>query len=176
MAGRLIFLTGELEGLEFALGQRPVAVGRHHERDLVLPEDVVSRHHATIVCRDGRCLVRDEESTNGTFVNDRRVKEQILRSGDTIEFGLDGPTARFESESPEETTKPLQTRAARAERDTEPSEELRCMSCAETFRIPVRELTSASAVFAILDEPSVPGICPRCGASVDPTDLGDMLL
>lgn len=174
MAGRLIFLTGELEGLEHALAEGQVAVGRHHERDLVLPEDVVSRHHATIVVRDGRCLLRDEGSTNGTFVNDRKVKEQVLRSGDTIEFGLDGPTARFEWDAPNEATKPVEARALR-ESTEKPGQELVCTSCAESFRVPARELTSASAVFVVLDESAVPQACPRCGAKFDRADLEEML-
>lgn len=175
MAGRLIFLTGELEGLEYALGEKSVAVGRHHDRDLVLPEDVVSRHHATLVIRDGRCLLRDEESTNGTFVNDRKVKEQVLRSGDTIEFGLDGPTARFEWDSPEEATKPVDARLARAAPTATPDQELVCTHCGHSFRIPARELTSASTVFVVLDESAVPGTCPGCGASFERADLEEML-
>jgi hypothetical protein len=42
--------------------------------------------------------VKDEGSRFGTFVNDRRVTEQGLSHGDVVEFGLGGPTLRFESD------------------------------------------------------------------------------
>lgn len=46
----------------------------------------VSRAHAMITCQKGRVVVLDLGSTNGTFVNGKRVKETELRAGDTVRF------------------------------------------------------------------------------------------
>ena len=47
-----------------------------------------SRYHAEILCRpDGRVIVRDLSSTNGTWVNGRRIKTQELHANDRVQFG-----------------------------------------------------------------------------------------
>ena len=55
--------------------------------DLALPVNGVSRRHASIIYGDGRYRIIDLNSTNGTFVNGRRVDSTILQNGDEIRFG-----------------------------------------------------------------------------------------
>ncbi len=63
-------------------------VGRTPEGALVLNDASVSREHALVVVLPGlRVLVRDLHSSNGTFVNDRRLGEVPLKTGDTVEIG-----------------------------------------------------------------------------------------
>jgi hypothetical protein len=62
-------------------------VGRSPERDLTVPSQRVSRMHAEITWRNGKPVLRDLGSQNGTLVNGRRVAEHPLRNGDEIEFG-----------------------------------------------------------------------------------------
>lgn len=73
-------------------------VGRRPSSGLVLRQDVVSRDHATITVRGRRWVVRDHESMNGTFVNDRRVPSGgegiVLGDGETVTFGRGGPSFR----------------------------------------------------------------------------------
>ncbi|MDX1392808.1 MAG: FHA domain-containing protein [Gemmatimonadota bacterium] len=97
MNARLTVLSGEMQGVEITLSDGDITIGRSGQDDLILPEEVVSRLQASLHYEGGRYLLRDEGSTNGTFINDRRVVEQVLRDGDVIEFGLDGPAARFET-------------------------------------------------------------------------------
>ncbi len=47
----------------------------------------VSRNHAVLVERDGRFLVEDEGSLNGTFVNRRRIDSAPLENGDEVQIG-----------------------------------------------------------------------------------------
>jgi pSer/pThr/pTyr-binding forkhead associated (FHA) protein len=47
----------------------------------------VSRHHATIVVDAFGARVRDNKSTNGTYVNDHRIREAQLKPGDLIKIG-----------------------------------------------------------------------------------------
>jgi hypothetical protein len=66
----------------------PTSLGRAKVNDIVLNEDVaVSSEHCRIRPEDGAFVLHDLKSTNGTFVNDRRVSRQPLTEGDTIQVG-----------------------------------------------------------------------------------------
>ncbi len=69
------------------LSAEPLAIGRDTENDLVLDDRRVSRRHAEIRLRLGRYTLYDLQSTNGTFVNGRRVAEVVLSDGDRIGVG-----------------------------------------------------------------------------------------
>jgi DNA-binding NtrC family response regulator len=65
-----------------------VSLGRESDNTLSIPEAAVSRYHARFERRpDGRTWVVDTQSTNGTFVNGRRVREQALAAHDVIRIG-----------------------------------------------------------------------------------------
>jgi pSer/pThr/pTyr-binding forkhead associated (FHA) protein len=67
---------------------RELTLGRSAECSLQLPAAGASRRHASIGWRDGRVLLRDLGSTNGTFLNGERVSgEAALASGDRIRIG-----------------------------------------------------------------------------------------
>lgn len=74
-----------------------INVGRVQGNDLVLPKGNVSKHHARLLFRDGRCIVTDLKSTNGTYVNGRKIAQAtIVREADKIYIGdfvlrLDAP-------------------------------------------------------------------------------------
>jgi predicted component of type VI protein secretion system len=83
---------GESAPREHALNKRKVAVGSAAESDLVVSDPTVSRHHAIISRRFNRYRVTDLNSTNGTFLNDRRVSGPTsIAKGDEVRFGA----ARF---------------------------------------------------------------------------------
>jgi hypothetical protein len=63
-------------------------IGRAPDCEIVLTDESVSRTHAEIVLADGRWHLRDSGSTNGTWVNGRRLWGQVeLRRGDVLTFG-----------------------------------------------------------------------------------------
>lgn len=62
-------------------------IGRSEESEIVLLDPGVSRAHAIIEVAGGKALVRDLGSTNGTFLNGRRVETGSLRDGDELRFG-----------------------------------------------------------------------------------------
>ena len=64
-----------------------VAIGRHESNDLVLSSRTVSNYHAELVNEDGRLILRDLGSTNGTFLNEKRIRQQSLQTGDRIRIG-----------------------------------------------------------------------------------------
>src|ERR1700674_3854873 len=65
-----------------------INVGRVQGNDLMLPKGNVSKHHARLLYRDGRFIVTDLKSTNGTYVNGRKIAQAtIVREGDKIYIG-----------------------------------------------------------------------------------------
>lgn len=65
-----------------------LTVGRVQGNDLMLPKGNVSKRHARLLFRDGRFIVTDLNSTNGTYVNRRRISQAtIVREGDRIYIG-----------------------------------------------------------------------------------------
>ncbi len=72
---------------EFPLPEAEFAIGSGHGNDLELRATGVSRQHALISFRGGRYIVRDLDSTNGTFVNNRRITgSSALANGDRVRF------------------------------------------------------------------------------------------
>jgi hypothetical protein len=71
----------------FQVDGRPLTIGRAPDNSLVLFDGRVSRHHARLYGRRGALLLADLGSTNGSWVNDRRVEEMALGEGDRIRVG-----------------------------------------------------------------------------------------
>ena len=72
---------------QVSLGADPLAIGRDPQNDIVLDDRRVSRKHAEIRLRLGRYTLYDLQSTNGTYVNGRRVAEIVLSDGDRVAIG-----------------------------------------------------------------------------------------
>lgn len=65
----------------------PFSVGRKSGCSLQLPSKTVSSHHADLSIRDGQLVLIDRQSTNGTYVNGRRVTDiETLKADDLIQF------------------------------------------------------------------------------------------
>ncbi len=69
------------------IDKRRVSIGRTAENDIVLENRGVSRKHAMIEFNESGAVIIDNESLNGTFLNDRRVTEEIIRDNDQITIG-----------------------------------------------------------------------------------------
>ncbi len=83
----MLVLSGPRLGHRLVLGDAPVDVGRGSAAGLILDADSVSRKHARIERFGGGHKIVDMGSTNGTYVNAVRIKEQILKDGDRIGIG-----------------------------------------------------------------------------------------
>ncbi|HCF60314.1 MAG TPA: hypothetical protein DFS52_20235 [Myxococcales bacterium] len=84
----LKFISGKYQGGEFPVKPgKQIVVGRSSDLDMVLVEDMVSRKHAKITCSDGKILIEDLGSTNGTFVNGEKIKQARLKEGDRVLIG-----------------------------------------------------------------------------------------
>jgi len=95
---RLYILSGAQEGKVIELTDERVTVGRAQDNMVCLEDDSVSAHHAMLV-RDGDDYrLCDLNSTNSTYVNQKRIVETRLNDGDKVQFGV--LKTRFESVSP----------------------------------------------------------------------------
>lgn len=70
---RLVITKGAKNGLEMPLGDGPLTIGRSNESNLIIRDDYTSTHHARLMLWNGRWVIQDLDSTNGTFVNGTRV-------------------------------------------------------------------------------------------------------
>ena len=64
--GKLVIIYGDRAGREFRLGPKRVLLGRTDQCDITISDSSVSRKHASIESKDGRFLLQDLKSTNGT--------------------------------------------------------------------------------------------------------------
>ncbi len=64
-----------------------IKIGRATDNDIVIPEVLASRHHATLVPAPSGTEIHDNRSINGTFVNGVRVDSAVLRDGDVVTIG-----------------------------------------------------------------------------------------
>lgn len=76
-----------LLALDWSGAQSEMLIGRSRSCDVVLCDLSVSRRHARLLFRDGRWIVHDLDSTNGTEVNGFRVGRCELRPGDRMAIG-----------------------------------------------------------------------------------------
>jgi pSer/pThr/pTyr-binding forkhead associated (FHA) protein len=90
---------------EVALHKPLYVLGRATDCSLRIPSGKVSRHHCEIALSDGKVAVRDLGSSNGTYVNRRRVTQTELAAGDMVCVGdfvfvvrIDGKPSVVDSE------------------------------------------------------------------------------
>jgi pilus assembly protein CpaF len=77
---------GGTEQLEFQKNE--ITIGRLAGNDIVLGKGNVSKYHSRIVAKDGKCIIVDMKSTNGTFVNGKKIAApQVLKPTDKIYIG-----------------------------------------------------------------------------------------
>ncbi len=84
---KLVILNQGMTGRSFDLNVERTTVGRVEDNTLQIPDPSVSSHHAEILLRGTEILVRDLNSTNGTFLNGEKISEIVLQPGQVLRFG-----------------------------------------------------------------------------------------
>ncbi len=88
MIGRFTILNGTRAGEKLGLGGSGIRIGRESTIcEIVLENPKVSRLHAEVVSIDGKVMLIDRNSSNGTYVNDQKIDKRFLQDGDIIYFG-----------------------------------------------------------------------------------------
>jgi S1-C subfamily serine protease len=86
--GKFTILNGTRAGERLGLGGSGIRIGRESAIcEIVLENPKVSRLHAEVVSIDGKVLLIDRNSSNGTYVNDQKIDKRYLKDGDIIYFG-----------------------------------------------------------------------------------------
>jgi predicted component of type VI protein secretion system len=84
---RLVVLSEGFTGLTCELKVDKTTIGRLEDNAFQIPEQSVSSHHCEVVQRGVELVVKDLNSTNGTFINGEPVKEAVLKSGQILRLG-----------------------------------------------------------------------------------------
>jgi len=98
----LVFVSGVQQGQRVPLSGDRLTLGRGDKNSVRVEDEAASRNHAEVVRENGGLVLRDLQSTNGTFLNDRRVDGDMnLRPGDRIAIG--GTTLLVQSDEASKT-------------------------------------------------------------------------
>lgn len=73
---------------QYNLEQGSLTLGRNISNDIRLNDTVISSRHAKITTVMNTSYVQDLDSTNGTFVNEQKVGQRLLKSNDIISIGM----------------------------------------------------------------------------------------
>lgn len=84
---KLVLMTGANKGTEYELTSNHVTIGTGVDCDIRIQDSTVSQQHFSILRDEQSYLLRDLGSTNGTFLDNSRIKEAYLRPGSLIRAG-----------------------------------------------------------------------------------------
>ena len=84
---RMLVARHNSEEIRYPIMPGGISLGTSPENDVQLEDAFVSYRHAKITESATGCVLKDLDSSNGTWVNQKRVKWQILRDGDLVDFG-----------------------------------------------------------------------------------------
>jgi len=77
----------DADGVVHLLNKSSISIGRGQECDIQLQSSSVSRYHAVLRISHDAVIFEDMNSTNGCFVNDRRIRRKLLKDGDMLKVG-----------------------------------------------------------------------------------------
>ena len=84
---KLIDVMYEDDVQEFVISDNVCSIGRIQSNEIHIKDEMVSGHHSKIIRFQNNYFIEDLASTNGTFVNGKRIKKCVLKDGDKISFG-----------------------------------------------------------------------------------------
>ena len=88
LLANLVALNAEPGARDYAFSASPLRIGREESNDIVIPEEQVSKHHASVFYEKGQFWVENLKSTNGICVNGKSVEDRSsLDQGDLIKIG-----------------------------------------------------------------------------------------
>jgi DNA-binding NtrC family response regulator len=85
--GKLVVLSGPDKGEAFVLDRPELTIGSKEDNSVILSDPTVSRTHAVLLETGGRYVIKDLNSTNGTYLDGVLVKEAVLEFGRTMTLG-----------------------------------------------------------------------------------------
>ena len=84
---KLVVLSEGLTGRAHELKVEKTTVGRLDDNTFQIAEQSVSSHHCEILLKGNDVIVRDLDSTNGTYINGEKISEKVLKPGQILRLG-----------------------------------------------------------------------------------------
>lgn len=80
-------LEGPDKGKDYRITKEKTSIGKSEDSEIVIKRDFISRNHAVLFYENRKFVLNDLQSTNHTFVNDKKISRRILKDNDIIKFG-----------------------------------------------------------------------------------------
>jgi pSer/pThr/pTyr-binding forkhead associated (FHA) protein len=109
---KLVVLSEGLTGRAHELKVDKTTVGRLEDNAFQIPEQSVSSHHCELLLKGNDVIVRDLNSTNGTYINGEKISEKVLKPGQILRLG--NVEARLETDGAGTAITPAAAAAAAA--------------------------------------------------------------
>jgi pSer/pThr/pTyr-binding forkhead associated (FHA) protein len=100
---KLVVLSAGMTGRTQELKVDKTTIGRVEDNTFQIAEASVSSHHCEVLLRGNEVLVRDLNSTNGTFINGEKVSESVIKPGQILRLGQ--IEMRLDTDTPATTSK-----------------------------------------------------------------------
>ena len=84
---KLVIQTQGMSGRACELKVDKTTIGRVEDNAFQISEQSISSHHCEVLLRGSDVVVKDLNSTNGTFINDEKITESVLKPGQTLRLG-----------------------------------------------------------------------------------------
>lgn len=150
---KIVVSNTEFKGKEFELTDESISIGRMEDNQIEIPEASMSSHHAFFNKHEsGNFILKDNASTNGTFLNgDKLTGEKLLKPDDKIRFGQ--LMIDYISEIGESEEMPTQTEE---KTDQKPASEKREIPVSPTPAAPVESSLAVKSAFKGLKKDKSP--------------------
>ncbi len=83
----LVIAEGPDKDKDYRITKEKTTIGKSEASDIVIRSDFISRNHAILFHEKDKFILNDLESTNHTFVNDKKISRRILKDNDLVKFG-----------------------------------------------------------------------------------------
>jgi pSer/pThr/pTyr-binding forkhead associated (FHA) protein len=84
---KLVVLSAGIAGRSYELKVDKTTIGRVEDNTFQIAEPSVSSHHCEVLLQGNDVLIRDLNSTNGTFINGEKITEAVLKPGQILRLG-----------------------------------------------------------------------------------------
>src|SRR3989442_12642002 len=84
---KLVVLSAGMTGRTYELKVDRTTIGRVEDNTFQIAEPSVSSHHCEVLLRGTDVVVRDLNSTNGTYINGEKVTEKVIKPGQILRLG-----------------------------------------------------------------------------------------
>lgn len=84
---KLVVLSEGLTGRSYELKGEKTTIGRLEDNTFQIAEQSVSSHHCEVLLKGSDVLIKDLNSTNGTYINGEKISEKVLKPGQILRLG-----------------------------------------------------------------------------------------